>query len=62
MNTPISHERRYRKDWVELIELIKKLGWSIAIPSGGGNEDDGNIHGAIIGEDEYINYVLKHLE
>lgn len=50
------------KDIEQLIDLIKKLGWDVAIPSGGGEEDDGNVHGMIIGEKAYVEYVLKHLD
>jgi hypothetical protein len=50
----------------EFIKLVadkaKELGWEIAIPSGGGEEDDGNVHGLIIGEPGYVEYILKHLE
>ncbi len=46
----------------KLIDIVKKLGWQIAIPAGGGKEDDGNVHGMIIGEDAYVNYILKHLD
>jgi hypothetical protein len=49
------------EDIKQLIELVKKLGWQIAIPSGGGEQDDGNVHGMIIGEESYVNYILKHL-
>jgi hypothetical protein len=45
-----------------LITLIKKLNWDIALPTGGGPEDDRNVHGMIIGEQSYIDYILKHLE
>ena len=48
------------KAYTLLIELVKKLNWGFAIPSGGGPEDDGNLHGMIIGESAYINYILKH--
>jgi len=50
------------EDYKLLIELIKKLEWAIAIPCGGGKEDDGNVHGMIIGEQSYIDYILKHLD
>jgi hypothetical protein len=50
------------KDYIQLVESIKKLGWQIALPKGGGPEDDGMLHGMIIGEDDYINFVLKHLD
>jgi hypothetical protein len=49
------------EDIKQLIELVKKLRWQIAIPSGGGEQDDGNVHGMIIGEESYVNYILKHL-
>ena len=45
-----------------LVDLLKEMGWDIAIPKGGGPEDDGNIHGFIIGEQSYIDYILKHLD
>ena len=45
-----------------LFELMKELGWNMAIPAGGGPADDGMVHGMIIGEEAYVNYVLKHLE
>lgn len=45
-----------------LIELIKGMNWVIAIPAGGGPEDDEMVHGMIIGEQSYVDYVLKHLE
>lgn len=50
------------EDIKQLIELVKRLDWEFAIPEGGGSLDDGNVHGMIIGEDSYINYILKHLE
>ena len=50
------------KAYTLLITLIKKFNWEIAIPSGGGSDDDGMVHGMIIGERSYVDYVLKHLE
>lgn len=50
------------KAYALLVTLIEKLGWSIAMPTGGGPEDDGLVHGMIIGEEPYIDYILKHLE
>jgi hypothetical protein len=50
------------EDFKELVKLIEKIGWELAIPSGGGEEDDGNVHGMIIGESSYIDYILKHLD
>ena len=50
------------KEFKSLFNLIQKLGWDIAIPAGGGPEDDGNVKGMIIGEPSYINYILKHLK
>ena len=44
------------------LDIVKELGWEFAIPSGGGECDDGNVHGMIIGEDSYINFILKHLD
>lgn len=38
------------------------LGWDIAIPAGGGPEDDEMVHGMIIGEEDYVKYVTKHLD
>ena len=46
----------------QLTEIVLKLGWNFAIPCGGGPEDDGLLHGMIIGEQSYINYILKHLD
>lgn len=46
----------------QITELVLKLGWNFAIPTGGGEEDDGLLHGMIIGEKSYINYILKHLD
>ena len=46
----------------QIIELVKSMGWEVAIPSGGGDEDDENVHGMIIGEQSYIDYILKHLD
>jgi hypothetical protein len=46
----------------QIINLCTEINWQIALPEGGGNEDDGNVHGMIIGEQSYINYILKHLE
>jgi len=46
----------------QLVKLIEQLGWEVAIPSGGGEEDDGNVHGMIIGEKSYVEFVLKHLD
>jgi len=45
----------------KIIELITDIGWDVALPTGGGDEDDGNVHGMIIGETSYIDYILKHL-
>jgi len=42
--------------------LVLKLGWEFAIPAGGGKEDDGMLHGMIIGEESYIDYILGHLD
>ena len=50
------------KAYTLLITLIKKFNWEIAIPNGGGEDDDGMLHGMIIGEQSYVDYVLKHLE
>jgi hypothetical protein len=50
------------KAYTLLIELVKKLHWEVAMPTGGGPEDDGIVHGMIIGEKTYVNYVLKHLD
>lgn len=46
----------------ELTNIAKDLGWDIAFPAGDGELSDGNVHGFIIGESAYVNYVLKHLE
>jgi hypothetical protein len=54
--------KNWEKDIKTLIDTCKKLGWEFAIPSGGGEEDDENVHGMIIGESSYINYILKHLD
>ena len=54
--------KKENKDIIALIDLIKKLEWTVAIPSGGGKEDDGMVHGMIIGESAYVDYVLKHLD
>lgn len=45
-----------------LVQLIKKLDWEIAIPNGGGDKDDGKVHGLVIGEQSYVDYILKHLD
>lgn len=45
-----------------LIKRVKKLGWQVALPAGGGPKDDGMVHGMIIGESSYVEYVLKHLD
>ena len=50
------------KEIEEIIKLVKQLGWDVAVPSGGGDKDDGNLHGLIIGETSYVEYILKHLE
>lgn len=50
------------KDLEKLMDFVKNSGWVIAFPSGGGEEDDGNLHGMIIGEPAYVDYVLKHLD
>jgi len=50
------------KDIEIIVDIVKKLGWEIAIPSGGGEEDDGNVHGMIIGEKSYVDFILKHLD
>jgi hypothetical protein len=47
---------------MSIIELATTMNWQIAMPSGGGPEDDGFVHGMIIGEEAYLDYVLKHLE
>ena len=47
---------------LQIKKLCEELGWDIAIPEGGGSKDDGNVHGFIIGEQSYIDYILKHLE
>jgi hypothetical protein len=46
----------------EILRLVKEVGWDIALPQGGGEEDDGELKGMIIGELSYVNYILKHLE
>jgi hypothetical protein len=46
----------------QLAEIVLKLGWNFAIPEGGGPEDDGLLHGMIVGEQSYIDYILKHLD
>lgn len=46
----------------QITTLVKELGWEIAIPSGGGSEDDGNVHGMIIGEASYVTYILNQLD
>lgn len=56
----MSKEKDLSKEIKQLTELIKKLGWNIAIPVGEGK--DGMLHGMIIGEESYINYILKHLD
>ena len=58
MNKLKTMEEKVKK----LIDIVKELGWEFAIPSGGGECDDGNVHGMIIGEDSYINFILKHLD
>ena len=48
------------KRWEALIRIVKELGWEIAVPQ---QHDQGaDIKGLIIGEQSYIDYVLKHLE
>lgn len=50
------------KIFISLTKFLKKLNWEIAIPAGGGPEDDGNVHGMVIGEKAYVDFVLKHLD
>jgi len=45
-----------------LIKMMKEMHWNIALPAGGGPKDDKKVHGMIIGEQSYIDYILKHLE
>lgn len=47
---------------LSLNELIPAMGWDMAMPVGGGPEDDGLLKGLIIGESDYVNYVLKCME
>lgn len=42
----------------ELINIIKELGWQLAIPDG---NDEAIIKGMIIGEESYVNYILSEL-
>jgi hypothetical protein len=58
----ISNDKAGEKEFKLLADLVKELEWEIAIPSGGGDEDDKMVHGMIIGEKSYVDYILKHLE
>ncbi len=51
-----------KKAMEPVMEMMKVMGWQIAIHKGGGPEDDKLIHGFIIGEQSYIDYILKHLD
>lgn len=55
-------EEELPEEFKQLTELAIKLGWQFAIPHGGGPEDDGLLHGMIIGEESYINYILGDLD
>ena len=46
----------------QIANLVLQLGWNFAISKGGGPNDDGLLHGMIIGEQSYIDYILKHLD
>jgi len=52
----------HKKAMEPVLEMMKVMNWQIAIPKGGGPEDDGEVHGLIIGEQSYIDYILKHLD
>lgn len=43
----------------ELIEIVGQLGWNIAVPDFGEDED---VPGLVIGEPEYIDKILEILE
>ena len=45
----------------QIIKLCKEIGWDIAMPTAE-DDADADVHGMIIGEDSYIEYILKHLE
>jgi hypothetical protein len=55
-------EDKIPQDIKIITDCALRLGWSFAVPKGGGVEDDGEVHGMIIGELAYIKYILKHLE
>jgi hypothetical protein len=37
------------------------MGWTIALPNEGLIKDDDNVHGMIIGESAYVDYILNRL-
>ena len=41
----------------QLIQLVKDAGWQFAIPEG-----EGELKGMIIGEESYVDFILKHLD
>lgn len=54
-------DEKQKKAMEPVLEMMKVMNWSIAIHNGGGIDDDGDVHGFIIGEQSYIDYILKHL-
>jgi hypothetical protein len=43
---------------MQITELLKEIGWDIAIPMDEGNED-GKVHGIIAGNSQFIAEILK---
>jgi len=46
----------------QIADLVREMGWAIALPNDGLAKDDDNVHGMIIGESAYVDYILGCLK
>lgn len=54
-------ESQYKQQLIkELIDICEELKWNIALPNG--SNDDEEVEGLIIGNAEYVNYILDIVE
>ena len=44
-----------------LIEIVQELGWSIAIPEDQFSDNPDDVRGMIIGDPEYLEYILGNI-
>lgn len=59
-----SDENKKRSDMdiiLGIVELVKEIGWEIALPIDQ-QEDDGKVHGIVMGNSYFIDEILKNYQ